>query len=133
MNKKLLWAIIALVLVVAALVGVYFATRPDTQEGMKSFSLVVVHKDGLEKEFPMQSDEEYLGAALLKEGIIEGEDGPYGLYIQKVDGEKAVFEEDGAYWGFYVGEEYATLGIDQTPIEAGVTYKLVYTLDTGAY
>ncbi|MBQ3492361.1 MAG: DUF4430 domain-containing protein [Oscillospiraceae bacterium] len=133
MNKKLLWAVIALVLVVAALVGVYFATRPDTQEGVKAFTLVVVHKDGSEKEFPIQSDEEYLGAALQKAGIIEGEQGQYGLYIQKVDGEKAVFEEDGAYWGFYVGDAYASLGIDQTPIEAGVTYKLVYTVDTGAY
>ncbi len=133
MNKKILWTVIALVLVVAALAAAYFLTRPDTQEGVKAFTLVVTHKDGTEKSFPVQSDEEYLGAALQKLGLIEGEMGDYGLYIKKVDGEKAVFEEDGAYWAFYVGDAYASLGIDQTPIEDGATYKLVYTPDTGEY
>ena len=47
--------------------------------------------------------------------------------IKEVDGEKAVYEEDNAYWGFFVGEEYAQLGIDQTPAEDGAVYKLEYT------
>ncbi|MBR4017733.1 MAG: DUF4430 domain-containing protein, partial [Oscillospiraceae bacterium] len=50
-------------------------------------------------------------------------------YIQEVDGEKAVFEEDNAYWAFYVDGEYAMLGIDQTPIEDGKVYRLAYTLN----
>lgn len=133
MNKKTLGIIVALVVLVAVLVGVYFATRPDTTEGMKEFTLVVTHKDGTSKTMELKSDKEYLGEHLQEKGIIKGEEGPYGLYIQEVDGEKAVFEEDGAYWGFYVGDEYAMLGIDQTPIEDGATYKLVYTVDSGAY
>ena len=130
MNKKILWAVIALVLVVAALAAAYFFTRPDTQEGMKDFTLVIVHKDGVEKKMEMRSDAEFLGPVLQEKGIIEGDMGDYGLYIKKVDGEKAIYEEDAAYWAFYVGDAYAPLGIDQTPIEAGVTYKLVYTVDT---
>ena len=47
--------------------------------------------------------------------------------IKVVDGEKAVFEEYNAYWVFYVDGQYASLGIDQTPIEEGKTYKLEYT------
>lgn len=130
MNKKTWILTIAVVLVVALLAAAYFLTRPDTDEGMKSFTLTVVHKDGTSKEFPLKSDELYLGDCLEKEGIISGEEGQYGLYIHVVDGEKAVFEEDGAYWGFYEGEEYAMLGIDQTPITEGGVYKLVYTVDT---
>ena len=133
MNKKKLLIVLAVVVLVAALVAVYFATRPQTNTDMKSFTLVVTHKDGTSKEMPLQSDEEYLGAFLQAEGIIEGDEGQYGLYIKEVDGEKAVFEEDGAYWAFYVGEEYAMQGIDLTPIEAGKTYKLVYTIDNGMY
>ena len=49
------------------------------------------------------------------------------MYISHVDGERAVYEEDGAYWALYVGEEYATNGVELTPIEDGATYKLVYT------
>ena len=58
----------------------------------------------------------------------KGNDGPYGLEITEVDGEKAVYTEDGAYWAVYVGEEYALSGIDTTPITEGGVYKLVYTL-----
>ena len=132
MNKKAILIIVAVVLV-AALAVAYFLVRPGGTLGPKDFTLVVVHKDGMEKRIPLRSNEEFLGAALLNEGLLEGEDGPYGLYIQKVDGEKAVYEEDGAYWAFYVGDEYAALGIDQTPIEHGQVYKLIYTLDTGEY
>ncbi len=130
MNKKTWIVVIALVVLVAALVAVYFLTRPETTAGMKEFTLVVVHKDGQSKEIPCKSDLDYLGEALQKEGLITGEQGPYGLYIHEVDGEKAVFEEDGAYWAFYEGDAYATKGIDLTPIENGKVYKLVYTIDS---
>lgn len=132
MNKKILWVIIA-VLLVAALAVAYFLTRPSGTMGLKEFTLVIVHKDGVEKKMEMRSDAEFLGPVLQEKGIIEGDMGDYGLYIKKVDGEKAVYEEDNAYWAFYVGEEYAALGIDKTPIEDGATYKLVYTPDTGEY
>ena len=64
---------------------------------------------------------------MLAEGIVEGENAEYGLYIKVADGERAVWEEDQAYWGFYIGEEYALTGVDTTPIEEGKVYKLVYT------
>ncbi len=127
MNKKTIIAIVAAVLVIALLAAGYFLTRPKTEEGMKSFTLTVVHKDGTSKEMNLKSDAEYLGAYLQEEGIIKGEEGQYGLYIKEVDGEKAVYEEDNAYWAFYEGEEYANLGIDLTPITDGAVYKLVYT------
>lgn len=133
MNKKMIVVLLALVVLVVALVAVYFATRPETNTNMKSFTLVVTHKDGTSKEMALKSDAEYLGVYLQEEEIIKGDMGQYGLYIKEVDGEKAVFEEDGAYWAFYVGEEYALQGIDLTPIEEGKTYKLVYTVDTGEY
>ena len=129
MNKKTLMTVIALVVLVAALVGVYFLTRPETTAGMKEFTLEVVHKDGTVKTIPCKSDLNYVGEALQKEGLIAGEQGPYGLYIHEVDGEKAIFEVDGAYWAFYEGEEYATKGIDLTPIVDGKVYKLVYTIN----
>ena len=127
MNKKTWIVAAALLLVVAILAGVYFLTRPDTTTDEKSFTLEIVHADGTSKKLPMKSSEEYLGAYLQSEGIISGEMGQYGLYIKVVDGEKAVYEEDNAYWGFYVDGEYAVTGIDLTPIEEGKTYKLEYT------
>ena len=130
MKKKSLIAILVIAVLVAALVAVYFVTRPETNTDMKSFEVHVVGKDLTTLVIPMESDAEYLGPLLLEKGIIKGEQGQYGLYIQEVNGIKAVFEEDGAYWAFYVDGEYALQGIDQTPIEAGKVYKLAYTIDT---
>ena len=125
--KKIILAVIAAVLVAALLVGGYFLTRPKTQAGAKTITVTVVHGDGSAKDFTYHTDEEFLGAVILAEGLAEGEDGPYGLYIKVVDGEKAVYEEDNAYWSLYIGEEAALTGADQTPAEDGGVYKLVYT------
>lgn len=130
MNKKLIAIVCALAVLVAALAVVYFVTRPQATEGMKAFTVEITHKDGSTKKVDMKSDAEFLGEALEEKSLIEYEEGPYGKFILKADGEKAVFEEDGAYWGFFIGEEYAMLGVDQTPIEEGKVYRLVYTIDT---
>lgn len=127
-NKKLWIGVIALVAVIAIFLGVYFATRPQTTAGAKTYTVTVVHADGSSKDFTYHTDEEYLGAALLAEGLIAGDDGAYGLYVTTVDGEVADYDKDGSYWAFYVGEEYAQLGIDQTPVNDGDSFRLVYTV-----
>lgn len=127
-NKKTLLALIALVAVAAIVLGVYFFTRPSAVEGAKTFTVTVVHGDGASKDFTYHTDEAYLGAVLLSEGLIQGEQGEYGLMISTVDGEEAVYETDGAYWALYVGEEYGTTGVDTTPVSDGDTFKLVYTI-----
>ena len=96
-------------------------------EGEATFTVIVVHKDGTEKTFSYTTEEDYVGPVLMEAGLIEGNDGPYGLEITKVDGEQAIYETDKAYWALYEGEEYALQGIDTTPIKDGGTYKLEYT------
>lgn len=127
-NKKIIIAVIALVAVIGIMVGIWFATRPKTQEGSKAISVTVVHADGSSKDFTYQTDEEYLGAVLTAEGLISGFEGEYGLVIEVVDEEEAVWDKNGAYWALFVGEEYATTGISTTPVTDGGSYKLVYTL-----
>ena len=130
-NKKWLWilvAAIALVTVVGLMLGIYVATRPETSAGDKHITVTVVHKDGTEKEFSYNTNEEYLGTVLQGAELIEGEQGPYGLQIFSVDGETADWNVDQSYWALYVGEEYGTTGVDQTPIHDGDTFKLVYTI-----
>ena len=125
-TKKLL-AVGVLLCVRAAFAAIYAATRPETAAGEKEITVEVTHSDGVIVEFTYQTNAEYLGALLLEEGLIEGEAGAYGLYIKVVDGERADYDLDGAYWAFYQGEEYAAQGIDQTPVYDGDTFKLVYT------
>ena len=127
-NKKIILALVALVVLAAIVLGVYFATRPQTAQGAKTITVTVVHADGSVKDFTYHTDEEYLGAVLVAEGLVEGDDSEYGLMIHTVDGEKASWEENGAYWALYVGEEYAMTGVDSTPVSDGDTFKLAYTI-----
>ena len=93
-------------------------------EGKTQFTFLVEHKDGSKKEFSVKTDETTVGAALLKEELIAGEDSQYGLYVKTVDGETLDFDKDGLYWAFYVDGEYAVSGIDTTEITADANYTL---------
>lgn len=127
-NKKTLFAAMILVVMVAILAGAYRMARPRTQAGAKTIDVTVVHADGSEKKFQYHTDEAYLGPVLLANGLVEGEDGPYGLTIHAVDGERADWNENQSYWALYVGEAYATTGADSTPVRDGDSFQLVYTI-----
>ena len=127
-NKKLILAVIAVVVIAAAMAVIYIATRPEATSGSKTFTVEVIHSDGSKKAFTYHTDGEYLGPVLLAEGLIAGHTTQFGLYIDTVDGEDAVWEEDGSYWALYEGDEYASQGIDQTPIADGGAFSLVYTV-----
>ena len=90
--------------------------------GATTFQFSVEDLDGNVTEFEVHTDETTVGAALLKEGLIEGEEGPYGLYVMKVNGIEAIYEEDGSYWAFYENGEYGLTGVDLTEITEGQTY-----------
>ena len=129
--KKLLTILLSVMLVLSlaacSIAGEDSGSTPAAGGEMKSFTVTVVHADGSSKDFTYESDKEFVGPVLQEAGLIKGNAGPYGLEITHVDGEKAVYAEDKAYWAVYEGEEYALQGIDTTPIRDGGVYKLVYT------
>ncbi len=77
--------------------------------------------------FTVKTDKTVLGDALSEVEIIEGEEGPYGMYIKKVNGISAVYETDGAYWSVSIGGETAATGVDGIDITDGGKYELTYT------
>ena len=95
-------------------------------EGATVFQFSVVDLDETESKFEIHTDETTVGAALMKVGLIEGEEGPYGLYVKTVNGVRADYDKDGCYWAFYVGQDYAMQGIELTPIDESAAYRLVY-------
>lgn len=96
-------------------------------EGATSFDFTVEDLDGTKYGFKIHTDETSVGAALISVGLLKGEDGPYGLYVHEVNGIRAVYEEDGSYWAFYVNGEYGLTGVDQTDIEPDTAYSFVKT------
>lgn len=126
-KKKSVLAVVALVLVAAVFLGAYLLTRPGMVWGDKVFTVIVVHKDGSERTFTYQTEEACLGPALVKEGLIVMDDKQSGMF-STVDNVTVTWETDKAYWALYVGDDYASLGINETPVYHGSTFKLVYTL-----
>ena len=90
--------------------------------GEKTFTFEVVDVDGSSESFTVITEAVYVGEALMAEGLILGEDGPYGLYVKTVNGITYDYDTDGCYWAFYINGEYGMTGVDVTEIEAGATY-----------
>lgn len=93
-------------------------------EGETEFSLTVTDGDGTGTAFTIRTDKTLVGEALQELGLIEGEEGPYGLYVITVNGITADYDTDKTYWAFYINGEYATSGVDTTEITAGDAYAL---------
>lgn len=130
MSKKAKTILAAVVLALVA-VGMFFAYeqfKPKPQEGAKSIEVVVVHKDGTERSFPVNTDAEYLAEVLVSEGIVEDNQTEYGLYILAADGEYADYEADGGWWSVYEGDTQSAFGASELPIRDGGLYKVVYTI-----
>ena len=77
--------------------------------------------------FTINTDKATLGEALLEYELIEGEEGPYGLYVKVVNGINADYDVDQSYWSFCKNGEYMMSGVDGTKIADGEHYELVYT------
>lgn len=130
-NKKVILGVVAFIAVIAILGAVYYFTRPETSKGAKEVSITVVSEDGKKTEYEIHTDAEYLQEAMddaKEEGLTySGTEGDFGLMVDTVNGEKAVFEEDGAYWGFTVNGEYCNYGISEQPVADGDKFEIVYT------
>ncbi|MBR5023288.1 MAG: DUF4430 domain-containing protein [Oscillospiraceae bacterium] len=96
-------------------------------EGKTSFNFEVTDLDGKTTKFLVKTDKTIVGEALLEVGLISGENGPYGLMVNSVNGISAIYEKDNAYWAFYANGEYATKGVDSTEIDPTATYAFVKT------
>lgn len=127
MNKKVLIAAVCLVVAAAALFLVWRVASPKGVVGDKQLTVQVIHGDGSGKDFHLDTDEEYLGAALVAGGVVEDNQSTYGLYILTADGE-TVDEENQEWWQITKNGEELTTGADSTPIADGEHYELTLTV-----
>ncbi len=127
-NKKILGVAIVAVLVIA-MAAAFIAFREKPVDGEKSITVEVVMADKTSTVYEVDTDAQYLlGAMEDADGLtFLGEEGPYGMSISEINGVRADSTLDGAYWGFYVNEQYCNYGVSQQPVEDGDAFKIVYT------
>lgn len=123
--KKKQTAIAGIVLVLFCIVAaaLYVNFKPETVEGEKEVTVLVVHGDEEEKEFIYQTDAEYLGEVLTGNELVEGEVGEYGLFITTVDGETADDSKQ-QWWCITKEGEQVNTSADQAPVQDGDQYEL---------
>lgn len=133
--KKIVSSVSAAVLLLLCLLSVGCGTEPaatgiwatatyteNTTLGEGNTALtVVVSAEDKQITLTVNTDKTTVGAALSEVGLIQGNDGMYTI----VNGMTADYNVDQTYWAFYENDTYANAGMDDTPITAGVTYKLV--------
>lgn len=95
-------------------------------EGAKTLK-IKVEAEGKSVIFTIKTNKETVGDALIEHSLISGDESEYGLYIKVVNGIKADYDTDKAYWSFNKNGEYMMSGVDTTEFVDGAQYELVYT------
>lgn len=96
--------------------------------GSKTITVTVKDNEGNEVKLTIKTDAKTVGDALLENKVIAGDAGQYGMYIKVVNGLRADYDKDQAYWAFTINGEIAMTGVDGTDITDGGVYELVYTV-----
>ncbi len=137
MKKKIL-GIVSIVIVIAALLGVYYAFREQpsnqnagpsadgvTERIAKSVTIEVVDENGNSSLYTLSTHAEYLEGAMKEaDGLVfETTDG----MVMVVNGKRADYVLDGAYWAFFVNGEYCNYGISDQPVNDGDKFRIEYT------
>lgn len=128
MKKKIL-IVVSFVIAIALFLGINYLYKEKPVEGLKCVSVEVVASDGTSEIYEASTSAMYLRAVLDEiDGITYGEtQSGFGPMVTEVNGEIAIYEENGAYWAFFVNGEYCNYGISDQPVNDGDYFKIEYT------
>ena len=136
-NKKKI--IVGLLLVVVIALAMLFVKKQSdssqkakVEKGSKAYTFVVVNKDGKEKVTKGKTDAKYLKNLmdeLKKDGKIKykAQKQSMGSFVVSVNGERADFAKDKAYWRIVINKKDAQKGIDEQPVKNKDHIEFVYT------
>lgn len=100
-------------------------TEATAPKALGTFTLTVTFADGSKQtEDYTYYEKGDLGTFLVENGIAQGDDGQYGLYIKTVLGETHDYDTDASYWAFYIDGEMAMTGVSDTELTDGANYEL---------
>lgn len=129
-SKKIIVGVVALVVLLTLVIGVYLKFGPQATEGTKAYEVTVTDNNGDVTTYNGTTDAEYLSELMdeLKDDgfTYEGSTSDYGLFINSINGLAADYDNDGAYWAIYVNGEYGQYGADAQPVADGDSFGFVY-------
>lgn len=124
--KRFLSILLVLALTAAACMSFVGCEKPKGDNSEKTITVTVTDDKGEKATFTITTNSPNLRGALEQEKLVEGDEGPYGLYVKVVNGVRADYDKDGAWWGFYKDGVQLPSGIDDTIISDGDKYEIKY-------
>ncbi len=126
---KIILGVVILAVLIAAFALIYNRFSAKPVKGAKAITIEVVDDTAASTTYKVNTDAEFLRQAMEEaEGLtFSGSESEYGLMVDTVNGIRADYTEDGAYWAFYVNDEYCNYGIDTQPVNDKDAFSIVYT------
>lgn len=125
-TKTVVLTVVILAVVAAGLLLLYHTLSPKGQAGEKTVTIAITGPDGKEASHEVRTDAAYLLEALESVAQLDGEETAQGYTLYGVDGVRADFTKDSAYWAIYVNGEYGVYSLDKQPIADGDSFAIVY-------
>ena len=127
MMKRILMIAMAAALAVALAACTGGNQAPVLGEQEITLTVTVVYEDGSDEQFELTTRYTYLGDALLEAGLVQGDESSMGLMIHTINGVRADFALDNAWWQFFVNGESSMTGVSATRIDPTATYEFRFT------
>lgn len=101
---------------------------PKVTQGAKTITVTVLDEEETATTLTLHSDAEFLRGALEEKALIQGSEGPFGLFVTSVN--NIVADESKQQWWCFTKEGEALFtGVDEIPISDGDAFEI--TLTTG--
>jgi ABC-type phosphate/phosphonate transport system substrate-binding protein len=126
MKSKLLAVVSVLLIAMLMLCGCSkdSSAKSDANAQPMEITFEVVGADGASEKHQISTQKETLAEALDEAGLIEYDKA--GMYTV-IDGVRADYTQDGAFWWIKVNGKDATTGMNDIKIEDGGQYAAIYT------
>lgn len=136
MKTKRIVALIAIMLIIVSVCcgcgnaetssGVSSDANVSEQAQLNKITVTIKFKDGEAKKLDFETDKKYLADVLLAEQLITEEEYESGFYTY-IDGVRADYNEDKAWWCINENGESAMVGINELEVDNGDEFEIVYT------
>lgn len=124
----------AAVVILALMLVIYAMTKPVPITGSKNISIDIVYENNETDHYQITTEAQFLLEAMkaIPDFQIDGTTTQeFGLMVTTINGNRADYQKDGAYWSLLCDGEPCNYGVSQQTIRDGAHYTFQYTLAAG--
>jgi len=126
MKKTIIMKTVAVLAVISMLFCITACGGQKASQGEKNITVTVVYAEKTNKKFEISTTAENLGDALLQEKIVTEEEHKTGFYTT-IDGVRADYTLDKAWWCITKNGEMTTAGANDLSIADGESFEITHT------